>query len=111
MMVVDYFLLSKTFAPVKTFALWSGMFIRVTNKQYVTNWAIPLSGHSCRKEVKSSESHEVSFTRTFQRRKNVFTHNYQRSERAINNMPYRKWLEKNLQKSEFKLVFFAQLKQ
>ena len=38
-MMVDYFIFGKTFALVKTFALWSAMFMPVTSKQYVTNWA------------------------------------------------------------------------
>ena len=50
------------------------MFMRITSKPYVTNWATLLTncGPSCRTEVESSECHEVSFTRTFRRRKNVF---------------------------------------
>ena len=61
------------------------MFMRATSKQYVTNWAtlFSKSGPSYRKEVESSERHEVLFTRTFWRREKCFSHNSQRFERAI----------------------------
>ena len=48
------------------------------HKQNVTNWATLLTkiGPSCQAEEELSERHEVSFTQTFQRRENVFPHDF-----------------------------------
>ena len=64
-MMVDSFILPKM--------LMFRLFLSVTSKPSVTNWATLLSkfGPSCRTEVESKQRHEVSFTRTFRRRENV----------------------------------------
>ena len=50
--MVDSFVLSKTVA------LWSAMFMRVTSKQYVTDWAtlLPKSGTSRHRHLISRQS-------------------------------------------------------
>ena len=75
-MMVDYFILSKPF-------MFMSMFIQVTGKQYVTNWATLKIWSELLKGIRIIRASWDVFHENFPRLRKCFLHNSRWSERAI----------------------------